>query len=149
MKKGEKKSNKNVILLIGAIIVIICIVLAICFLNHKQNIYKFDFYDGDIPGKTFNGEINLTNGKVDFKIIYGCSLPDPDECPEDDVIRGTLNKTQLELVKNTFEKNNRKDNPYLLTGVSYLIKGDKICDEETNETCDEIGKQLIEFSNQN
>lgn len=141
------KKIYNVIALIIAIIVIFCIIFAV--LTHKLNIYKFNFFDGYIPGKTFNGQINLTNGKVDFKIIYGCSLPNPEECPDDDIVKGTLNKTQLKLVKNSFEKNNRKDNSYLLTGVYYLIKGDKICDEETNKTCDEIGRQLIEFSNQN
>ena len=149
MKKEQKKNNKNMAIFIGAIVVIICVILAIFFLNHKQDIYRFDFNDGYTPGKTFKGEINLTNGNIDFKIIYGCSLPNPDECPKENIVKGTLNKTQLELVKNAYEKNNRKDNPYLLIGVSYLIGGDKICDEETNDTCDEIGKQLIEFSNQN
>ena len=147
MKK--EKSNKNLIIAIGAVIVIVCAVLTVLFLNKKQDIYKFDFNDGYIPGKTFNGEINLTNGEVNFKIIYGCSLRDPEECPDDEIVKGTLNKTQLELVKDVLEKSNRKDNHYLLTGVSYLIKGDKICDEETNETCDEIGRQLIKYSNQN
>ena len=149
MKKGEKQSNKSVLLIIITIIVIICAVLVMIFLKSRQDIYKFDFYDGYIPGKTFTGEINLTNGKVDFKIIYGCSLPDSKECPDDVVVKGTLNKTQLELVKTAIEKNNRKDNPDLLNGISYLILEDKICNEETNESCGEIGKQLIEALAQN
>ena len=128
---------------------VVSVVLTMLFLKSKQGVYKFDFYDGLIPGNTFRGEINLTNGKVDFKIIHGCSLANSEECRNDTVVEGTLNRNQLELVKNAFEKNNRKDNHWLLSGVSYLIEGDKICDEETNETCEEIGKQLIEISTQN
>lgn len=155
MKEEEKKSSKNIILFTGIIIVIICIVLGIFILNHKQemslnhkqDIYKFDFYDGSIPGETFNGEINLTNGKVNFKIMHGCSLLNPDECPDDTIVKGTLKKAQLKLVKNALEKNNREDNPSLIIGISYLIKGDKICDKKTNETCNEIGRELVELSN--
>ena len=139
----KKEKNKKILLIAGFVVVAICVVLVIFILNHKQNIYKFDFFDGYEPGSTFKGEINFSSGKVDFKIIHGCTFPNPSECPKDDIVKGALNKTQLELVKNAFEKNNRKDNPYLLIGVSYLIKGDKICDEDSNETCEKIGTQLI------
>lgn len=148
MKKIQKKFN-NIIYIITVIVVIICIIIAFLFLKPKQDIYKFDFFDGGIPGNTFKGEINFTNGNVDFTIIHGCSLINRNECPEDTIVKGALNKNQLELVKTAFEKNNRKDNKWLLTGVSYLIKGEKICDNETNITCEESGKMLIDFSNQN
>ena len=136
-------------IIIGTIIVIAIVVLAMFFLKKEQDIYKFDFFDGYTPGKTFKGEIDLSDGNVDYTIIYGCSLPNPNECPDDTIVKGTLNKNQLELVKTAFEKNNHKDNHLLLTGVSYLIKGNVICDNITNETCEEIGKQLIESSDQN
>ncbi len=139
----KKEKNKKVLSIVGLVAVIICIGLAIVFIVKKHDIYKFDFFDGFTPGSTYVGEIDLSNGKVDFKIVYGCSLLNRDECPNDDIVKGTLNKTQLELVKNGLEKNNRKDNPFLLRGVLYLIKGDTICDDETNETCEEIGTQLI------
>lgn len=149
MKKTKKKENNKTLLFVGAIIVIACVILLICFINNKQDIYKFNFNDGITPGRTYNGEINLTNGKIDFAILYGCSLPDPSECPDDEIIKGTLNKEDLELVKNTLEKNNRKNNYFFILGVSYLIKGDQICNEETNETCYSIGKELIETAYQN
>lgn len=145
MKKSERMNNKNIALFAGAIIIILVALIMFLF---KQDIYKFNFADGYTPGNTYKGKINLDNGKVDFTIIRGCSLIDREECPENTTVKGTLTKEQLELVKTALDKNNRKDNPSLLIGVSYLIKGDSICDEETNETCEESGKQLIEYSNQ-
>ena len=143
MKKNEKKENKNTIPIVGAIIVIISALLVVFFLRNKDDIYKFDFFDGYDPGATYKGEINLTNGKVDYKIIHGCTLPNQEECPNDTLVKGTLNESQLELVKTTLEKINRENNAWLLSGVSYLIDGDKICDELVNKTCSEIGELMI------
>ena len=144
--KKEEKNNKSLIIIIGTIVAIICIV-AILFLNHNQDIYRFNFDDGYEPGERFKGKINLANGEVDFKIIYHCSFPKNEQCPNNDIVKGKLNQTQLELVKNTYEKSNLKDDYckyMLLTGVSYLIKGNKICNEETNETCEKMGIQVFE-----
>lgn len=148
MENLEKK------LLLVLVIIILIILSMFMFGGSKDNkadnkqvpanIYKFDFSDNNVPGKTFKGIVNLDDGNVDFKIIYGCSLPNEEECPEDIHVYGTLNKEQLELVKNTYKKINPKDNELFLMGISYLLNGSILCDEEAYKTCETIGIEILE-----
>ena len=143
LKKDIKISNKILILLVGIIIVIICAFLVNAFIDNGQNIYKFDFYDGYEPGAKYTGKINLTTGKVQFKVVNYCSLPN---ChAKNSIVKGKLNEEQLELVKaalNNIEDSNRG---MLLKGVSYFIRGDEICYKGSNITCNEEGKHLLKM----
>lgn len=147
-------SKKSLLIIIGVIILLIA--FAIIFLGgnkekskeeeqneQKEKVYNFDFFDGTVPGYTFRGKINLSTGEVDFIIISGCSLPDPEDCPGDTRVQGKLNKEQLELVNKTYERINPKDNEFFLNGVSYLLNGSRICDDETNQTCEAVGKEIL------
>ena len=128
------------------IIILILIVGITILLTQQKNIYKFNFTNNYEPGSTYKGKINLSDGNTIIEVSIGCSLEDVNECKDlTDTYKGKIGESELKKVKKILSETNYEDSEQLIISITYLLDGDKICDDYTKQTCREIGIDLLDF----
>lgn len=136
------KDKKLIAIFSVLLVIVIAVILCFVIKSNSKDIYKFDFFNGYIPGATYTGEINLKTGETDITVTRGCSLPS-EECSKDNKehYTGTLEKEYLDKTKEILEKTNYKDNEHLIIGIADLLRGDELCinEDDVKKTCREIG----------
>ena len=138
--------KNNLIVIITLILIFGIVIYYFVFNKGNENVYKFNFFNGYEPGRTYKGQINLTTGNADITSIDGCSLL-PENCKSDleKHYKGTIETRYLEQIKKILETTYYKDNERLIVSAINILRNDELCINEidTKVTCKELAEGYL------
>ena len=114
--------------------------------QNDKKIYKFDFFDGYIPGTTYSGEINLKSGNTILNIDYGCSVVGG--CGETHFeYLGKLSENQLKKVNQILDQTNNKDSGELMIAIKLILEGNKspCYEDDIDKSCIQLGQEQLDY----
>lgn len=97
--------NKNVKIGVGVgvIAVVVAVIIAIAVRAASKNAVAIEFFDGYIPGATYNVKLNSETKVLDIVAKPGCSIANEEECPDATTYNTTLDDGAYDLTVESFE----------------------------------------------